>query len=209
MNIIFYDIETIANTRAIEWIGQRPFKAASNIKDPKKIEANIEAKRNLAKEKAALKWWTGQVVCITAISDSTAEEFRMTTEDEPSLLKAFSEFLTSERDVDDQSILIGKRSHDFDSPYLTGRYMANNISLPSEFKKRRPIMDIEHIWSMSRSGSQIGSLAEIAFGLDIDGKLADGGDVAKMWLDDAFKSIEDYCFQDTSIVREVYRRYMQ
>jgi len=201
--MIAYDIETIVRPDAVEYLDQRDFRPDSRLKDPKKIEADIERKRQAAKDRGALHWWLGQVVCITAVTE-TGYSFCQAGLDEVALLGAFTGWVA---EIEYNDTFFGKNVEDFDRPFLVGRHLAHEIPVPHWLGKVERPKDVDHIFSFSRQCSQIGSLADYAFGLGIDGKLAKGEDVAEMVQAEAWNALKTYCLQDSKIAMEMMRRY--
>lgn len=200
---IGYDIETIPNPRAFEYFHTvKKYKAPVNYKDPGKIEAYIEEQRLEDVQKAGLYWWTGQVICICITNPLSGITQTFYGQDEKQLLMDFQTFLKLHCA---NYTLIGKHAHIFDKPFLIGRILAHNIGLLERF--RSPIRDVNEMFSTSHSCSQISNLNAYAFGLGLDLKQQDGGNVFNLWKDERHDEIKEYCKHDTFIVAEMLRRY--
>lgn len=203
MPTICIDIETYRHPKAEELISRQAFEAPANYKDPAKIAEAINEKRKAALEKAALCWWTCQIICICAVPfDVEAEPFVEINRNESSLLKSFFTWLTTW----DQPTLCGKSSDGFDIPVLVGRAMANDIGVPGCLRLKRPLTDIDDIFGWHGSGQRT-SLDNYAHGLGIPGKTGNGAMVGEMFEAGKDAEIADYCLNDTKIVVEVIKRY--
>jgi len=211
-----WDIETIKNDRAKDYYLQKSYKAPSNYKDDAKKDAFIQAARQKDIDKAALYWWTGQIICITAIEIETGKDHTFSGPNERDVLSGFFGLLNGYvyRDPTgknyDETInvtLIGKSSELFDRPYTIGRAMYQNIGLPRCLQDKRPITDVNHMFSRSSACQQVGRLSDYAWGLNIDGKLSHGSEVQEMYDNDDWDAINKYCLQDSAIVAEMVRRY--
>ena len=204
------DIETVANERSADYFASRKYEAASNLVDPKKIEANIAEKRAKDKAMAPLSWWVGQIVCISANNPITREKHSFAGKDERQVITGFYDFLLKKYPM---TMLTGKQTKDFDFPYLVGRSLALDIGIPAHLRHPFEITDINQIFGFSSSSQQRTSLANYAFGIGIDGKSAHGSEMAGMYAKacetGSFQEIQDYCEQDTEIVAEMLRRYFK
>jgi hypothetical protein len=212
MNYLVVDIETVPNERAEAFFAQKSYEPAANLKDPEKIAASIASKRHADIEKAALYWWTGKIVCISANDPVTRQKRSFAGKDERDVIKGFFDFITKERP---HAVLTGKQTKDFDFPYLVGRALALDIGIPQQLRISPPISDVNLIFGFSSSSSQQRtSLANYAWGLEIQGKSGHGSNVKSMFdlacIDisaDPWRAIREYCEQDTEIVAEMLRRY--
>lgn len=212
-NIITWDIETVANPRASLFFQNKRYKAPANWKDKDKIEAHILEQRHEDMQKAALRWWTGQIVCIT-MRPLRGHWNRKTVfgGDEAALLRQVFDILSAEKD---KPHLLGKNGDTFDRPYTIGRALALNLGIPDLFRPYRPIEDINHIFGFSARCDQVGKLDDYAFGLGIQGKTGHGTDVqgwfnqAELGDESAWKKIAHYCADDDDIVHEMLRRWLK
>lgn len=206
MKTACFDIETVPNDRAENWVNSQMPKAPANYKDPLKIAAKeLEAKEKL-REKLGLHWWTGRVVLIVAQTESLAAFIHT---NEKVILNEFATWLQENK----VTTLVGKSSDDFDIPFLIGRYIANDLGIPYALlsvKTQRELTDIDNIFGY-RSAQQ-STLENYAFGMGIDGKNGHWSDVQKHWNDYELGNAEGldklirYCQQDVAIVKEFLRR---
>jgi hypothetical protein len=196
MTKIVFDIETVANDRAKEYY-DTVYVPDKRLKDPEKIAAN----RKDALEKAGLHWWTGRVVCICwKLGDK--QTTGIISRNEKHVLNNFFAACNSVTDP----FLIGKNGTDFDIPFLVGRCLAHDVGVPQFLRPQRPIDDINRVFGYVRN-SQWGKLGDYAWGLGLDGKLADGSQVQTMWDEDKHDEIFDYCLRDVEIPAELLARY--
>lgn len=210
MNYFVFDIETVPNERAAKYLEQAKYEAPSNYKDQDKIAAYIENAKKKDLEKAALYWWTGRIVAIGYRSTFMSCAFTIMGKDEADLIKCFFGVLCAEekRSLCENFFPIGKNSKNFDIPYIIARAMYHDLGIPACLKQRRGLSDIDEIFGTS-SSSQKGSLADYAFGLNLDGKLG-SGEMVKDWFadeDEGWNKIKAYCSQDVEITHEIISRY--
>jgi len=209
-----YDIETYRNENCEAYIEAKEYKPDSRLKDPAKIEKNIEDQKAKDYEKAPLFWWLGKIVCISFVDVSFPEKrWSFYGVDEKKLLIDAFTFL--EEDKGGYS-LIGKSSKDFDKPFTVGRAMYHDIGVPTHFKDNYlQQQDVNNIFGFGASAGQVTSLDNYAWGLQIQGKTSHGGQVEDMYNraslgdQEAWKEMVTYCEQDAWIVAEMVRRYMK
>lgn len=211
------DIETVSQGKiACEYTDNKSYKLG-NVKDPLKIEAKLKEKRDEARGRHALTWWTGKIVSLSIVDVFGDDEDRVIYGyDEEYILKTFSEL------VDNSTCrLIGKTSENFDFPFLGGRYMANNIQVPRVLRSRYDLLDCDKFFGYSSAAGQRGSLNDYAQGLGLDMKPMSGGQVGKLYGDivtakmsgdtvaekAGWKELTDYNLHDSRIVAEMARRY--
>lgn len=229
-----WDIETIGSERGKAMLLEKATPAVQKLLDAKAPQAFREAKTEgqiakleawitaqdekiaeaqaAAVDRAALNWWTGQIVCVCLIKTESiySEEYEVKKiygTDEKKLLVELAEYL--ELEVND--IPTGKHSELFDRPYVIGRMMANKVRIPQCIKdaRVRTPKDVNHIFGFSSACSQITSLNNYAFGLGIEGKLSSGSQVGEMYEAEKWEELIDYCVQDNVIVLEMLRRYLR
>ncbi len=213
INFKVWDIETVANARARDFFAKKKYEAPKNYKDPQKIEEAITTARHEDAQKAALYWWTGQIVCISAQSlQEPHNPITLAGPDEKELIARFFDHMAQE---ENRPVLIGKHADHFDKPYLVGRAMAHDLGIPDFLRPYRPIDDIDHIFGFGARATQVGKLNDYAFGLGLESKSGHGTDVQGWFnlaeLGDAtmWQKIGGYCHDDVSITREVLRRYLK
>lgn len=217
MRLYSIDIETVSQgKRALDYTNQAPVKLG-NTKDPEKIKAIETKKREEARYKHGLSWWTGKV-CSVAITSVFHEGCNLVSYGfkETDILETLASHL-----VKHPCKLIGKNSIDFDYPFLVGRYMANSMEVPLILKGGRDkLLDIES-WFGGRGCSQRGKLSDYSHGIDTKNKLMHGSQVQSVYdeaLDchmkgdkagesKAWEMIANYNIQDTVIVKDMALRY--
>jgi len=251
MPFLVIDIETVANEHAPKYFASKRYTPASKLAEidspPKaitglkneelreerltlwrleqqqKLDDSVNEQRARDFDKAALKWWTGKVICICGYNMATDEESKFTNlGDERALLNDFFNFLEKGysysvpvKEIEQSGThpyqLIGKETKDFDLPYLRGRAIALNTGVPDTLRvyNEQRLQDINDLLGFSSTRSQRGRLNDYAWGIQMAGKLRDGGDVASMYDDGAAQEIEDYCMQDVYIPTEILRRYLK
>ena len=183
-------------------------------KQREKINNYIQVQQLKDLEKAALYWWMSKVVSIAwnHVHDETGELVTAgvkTSDDEREVISAFlNSAMNSAYRV---TRVIGKNSKNFDTPYLIGRLLAQNLGIPAFLRARiTPMGDVNEIFgSLSAKNSQITSLDNYAFGLGIKGKLSSGSSVEGMYKGKAFKEISAYNVQDVEIIADMFRRWMR
>jgi hypothetical protein len=217
---IAYDIETSANPRATEYYERKArnnvYQAPSNWKDEKKIEKHVEEAKKKDRESAALHWWTGQIICISAYdlsSKGTVSLFCPETKDqydEAKLLTNFFDYLWDKAQEHSRGVtLIGKQNSEFDDGYLVGRAMVHSLGIPHALRRRESHSDVNNFFSISRASAQRGRLDDYAFGLDLPMKLGGGADVPKWWAEGKLDTIRHYAERDIEITGEIVRRYLK
>lgn len=204
MGILAFDIETVVSDEGRTLVEGAPVSAPSNYKDQVKIDAYIEEKRKELLEKAALYWWTGKIVCISAWDVDTNKEWAMVSDNEPELLRSFFGFLSEYP----THRLIGKNSDEFDSPWIRARAMRHDLGIPRHFRLAHAFTDVQKIFGHNRGASQVTSLKNMATALCLDTKkIASGGDVAGLWRYGQHEELKTYCLGDSKMVAEIWRRY--
>lgn len=140
---IFLDIETVAGD--VSQIPDEIEAKTGNLKDPAKIEAKNEAERQKWVDRAALKWVTGQVICIgwREEGSTVAATKALVDKNEKRLLQKFADMLSgadadrSGMTNDDLTQLLGPKTlvtfngADFDLPYLLGRCWVHDVDCPA------------------------------------------------------------------------------
>ena len=206
---ICLDIETVGNERATEWFAKTEVKAPSNYKDQAKIDKYVEDARRKLESKAALTWHTGKVFsfAVCGVHDDNATFVHGLNEE--AVLNSLTEL------VGDRTVY-AKSGKLFDYPFLVGRYLANDIQVPSFLRDKNRMLDVDDFFSWSQSNNQRLSLDAYAHGLGISSKAGDFSVVQKAYdalvtqSDEAEGLIEQlkaYNIQDVLIVRELVRRY--
>lgn len=198
-----FDIETVANERAAAYFANKVYEPAANLKDPIKIAQSIEEKKLKDIDKAALHWWTGKVICLSAKSLSSDDAGTFSGSDEKANLLAFFGAIASDARV------IGKNGDSFDIPFLVGRCLYYDIGIHDCLRSYRDIQDVDHMFGFSSASDQRSTLANYAFGLGIEGKTSHGAEVAGLYAEERWNEIRQYCAQDVEIVAEMVRRWQK
>ena len=177
-----------------------------------KIRRYVKTQQMRDLEKAALHWWQSKICSIAwaHVHEESGEIISRGVKAGPQedmVIKLFFDAaLNSPYRV---ARVIGKNSKNFDTPYLIGRCIALNLGLPPFLRSRiSSFGDIDEIFgSLSARNSQITTLANYAFGLDITGKTGSALSVETFYRNQNFEAISDYNIHDVEIVYEMYRRY--
>lgn len=219
MKILGLDIETVGNhgPRLEQWIETQQEYKLGNVKDPEKIKAKLEEKKEELRRKAGLTWWTGKIVSVAVVSkDST---YKFSGHNEQQILRELSNFFSG-LDSHETHELWAKSGDIFDFPFLRGRYMANQLAIPSILKGRE-LHEVDHIFGKSQASGQRGKLDEYAFGLGLDLKPMHGSEVQGLYdqilhaelsnnIDEAiglWEKLTSYNAHDASIVYNIACMY--
>jgi hypothetical protein len=203
--MIFFDIETgplpLAELDAL----MPEFKPAANLKDPEKIKASVEEKRQAYYEQAALSPLTGKVIAIGLELDVGFGIMSEPVHSKES--EILTEFWKLVRD-NNNSQFIGFNIAHFDLPFLLRRSMKYGLKTPPVFDKYRHLtdqfIDLMHIWQCCIYGETI-SLDRLARFLGVGQKEGSGKDFAKLWYEDRPKAIE-YLRNDLFLTKKCAER---
>jgi hypothetical protein len=192
--------QELREARLLEW------QTAQKVK----LEQSVLQQKQKDLDRAPLHWWTGKVICISAINASGVAQ-TWAGPDEQSVLQGFFQALAT---MYQSHTLVGKSSLFFDIPFLIGRAMAHDMGIPQQLRiAKEPVQDVNRIFSFSDSCPQVTSLKNYAWGLGLDGKLGEGSQVAEWYAlgmtgdMDAWDKIRNYCVRDSEIVLEILKRY--
>jgi predicted PolB exonuclease-like 3'-5' exonuclease len=202
MNLIF-DIETGA-LPADTLMAQMPdFEPAVNLKDPEKIRADVERKRQKWLDSAALSPLTGRVLAIGSTSGFAAMHFS-SQDDEEDILRDF----WGRANQRTPPALVGWNIRQFDLPFLLQRSWIYGIQPPAWLRRQGrwsvEVNDLRDIWTCGDPRGE-GSLDEVARHLGLPRKLGDGADFARLLATDHERAIE-YLGRDVEIVVALARR---
>lgn len=182
------------------------FKAASNIKDPEKIEAAIREKKNDFIESAALSPLTGRVVAIGYIIDDKFDIIDC-QEDEAAGLANFWKLVAMHYDTCTTD-LIGFNSNGFDLPFLVRRSYKYGVPICRNIRHGRYwsgfCIDLMDIWTLYNREDRI-SLDNLSKFLGIGAKNGNGKDFARLWIEDRPKAIE-YLENDLRLTQKLARK---
>lgn len=210
------DIETVSQGSRADAFTEGVTIKTGNTKDEEKLKVKIEEGRAKARASHGLSWITGKVFCVSVINCETLDKVTFIGFEESDVLKKLSDHLKT---IPDTSRLFAKSGKDFDYPFLTGRYMANQIPVPPLLMSTRfnGLNDVDDLLTYSKQSGQRGRLSDYAHGLMIDGKTMHGSQMQDeynraMLADKESQAtilgdIIKYCEQDTLIVAEFVRRY--
>lgn len=201
----YFDLESAALPLDVLETRMPVFEAPSTYKDPEKIEAAIEAKRQEWLDGAALSPLTGQILVIGLLSDGKTDFLEG---DEKTLLAAFWERADAILSV--YGNLIGFNCVAFDLPFLVKRSYAHGVHVPriiGGWNKRywnwnADILDLRLLWQMGDRQAH-GSLDVISRFLGLAGKTGSGKDFAKLYAEDREKALE-YLARDVALTEAVY-----
>ena len=214
MNFLWaLDLETVPSDKINEIVDKMKFEAPSNYKDPVKIEAYINERREAAKLDGGLSWMTGKIVSYAfANVGDIAQGIKPRVvagcgADEAQLLNKMM------KDMEENGMmnLIGKTSEVFDFPYLRGRCIANDITMPDTLRNRYQLFDIDTILCGRQGTKQTGSLNSYLDACGLPTKTGHGSEVYGKYLAaiaakvagdlDGYKNkmleIKDYNINDT------------
>jgi predicted PolB exonuclease-like 3'-5' exonuclease len=204
MGLIAFDIETVVSDEGKKLVADCDVKAPANYKDPEKISAYVDEKKKELLDKAALYWWTGKIICISAVDVDTGDKFCLCDNDERDLLCSFFTFLGDKP----THRLIGKNSDEFDLPWLRARAMRHDIGLTNHLRLFQTFSDVQKIFGWGRQASQVTSLDNMGKALCLaTQKGGHGSEVAKLWADGRTGELMQYCMGDSQMVAEIWRRY--
>ena len=209
------DIETVSQgKRAIDYTDGKTYKLG-NVKDPVKVEAALQKKKDEERGKHGLSWITGKICSICFIDVFGNDEDKVFYGfDEEEILEKSAEFM-------DGSKLIGKSSEGFDFPFLVGRYMANGVRIPMSLKTKGLLYDVDKMFGWSSSSGQRGTLDGYAHGIGFKSKPMHGSQVQKLYdsileakmskdkvaEDAGWKQLADYNVHDGKVVKALALAY--
>lgn len=173
------------------------FEAPVNYKDPDKIAAAIEAKREAWLSKAALSPLTGQVLAIGVLADGV---YTALLGPESDVISAFWSMISK------TSTLVGFNSHRFDIPFLVKRSWAIGIAPPAGLIGRRSIdsIDLMEMWQMG-DRNEFTSLDTVARFLGVGAKTGSGAHFAELMKFDESAAL-DYLENDIHLTAKVAER---
>jgi 3'-5' exonuclease len=205
MKFLAFDIETVVSAEGKKLIEELDIKAPSNYKDQEKISAYIEEKRKNELEKAALYWWTGKIVCISAVEIGTNDHWVGHDDCEKTLIQTFLNLLMEKWPA---HMLVGKNSEEFDEPWVRARAMRHDLGVVPHLRLKRGFSDVQRIFGYTRGSGQVTSLENIAKGLYLTTqKKIKGAEVETLWNDLRHKELREYCLDDSRMVAEIWQRY--
>ena len=170
-------------------------------------------------DKTALYFYTGaQIISVAFEKIDTGEKKCFAGLNEKQLLIEIGDYLHANQNY----ILAGQNSDNFDKPFALFCFMRHNLGVPTQLRNGsefNPVTDIQKMGSFSAANSQTTSLDKMCYGLGIEGKIGNGSDVADLhrnWLIDvvagkknsqAKRDLIDYNIKDNDINSEIFRRF--
>ncbi len=218
-NYYVIDIETARGPCAETWVNKcfKP-KAPSNWKDPLKIEKYKEEFKEKELSKTNMMWWTCQIIHISVMDLDSKHISTFSGSDEKKLLTEYLGHIDAQATLG-QAVLCGKSYKVFDAPIIIGRALHHDLGIPDVIRQEvnygKPVRDIDQIFGTSIGSSQVSSLDNYAFGINIQGKNIDV-DERKSMFDCAHefragweKMFSEYCNNDVIITAEVLTRFLK
>jgi hypothetical protein len=204
-----FDIETSPLPEEQLAASMPEFKAAANLKDPEKIKASIEEKKEAYIRDAALSPLTGRILAV-GVRKPTGDLLIAHGEDEADILK---KVVTQLRLYIQQQIPIAGFNIKFDLQFIRFRCAVHSIhcqNLISRWKGRafwnENFIDLMDEVTMGREKSGNG-LDAVCKALGIKGKTGSGAYFAQLYKD-APESALDYLRNDIRATASVYERLM-
>jgi len=205
MNYLVSDIET--GPQDLEKLQRQmpEFEAAANLKDPEKIKASIEAKRQKWIQDAALSAESGLILAIGYKFPGQSPIIDIM--DEASMLVIF--WQRFERAAIEGYPIVGHNFFGFDWPFIIRRSWALGVDIPQSARdvgryKRSPIYDTCLAWDVMGARDYI-SLDRFAKFLGVGEKNGSGADFAKLLASDPAKARE-YLGNDLILTESVFLR---
>lgn len=205
MKTIVFDIETIADPEAIQFLEEPT--PNGTYKDPAKIAADIAAKREKARAEMGLNPWMSLIACF-CWQDSTGAKGSIALEDETKeetlLSKAWNILRTGQK-------FVTFNGHSFDIPMLMAHSVIRSVNpgmtipnrkydLSSHFDVRMALVN----WDPYAKGKLDFFLRR--FGLAPKTEGLDGSMVQGLWDAGKKEEITAYCAQDVSATWELYQK---
>jgi hypothetical protein len=195
----FFDFETGALEPDQLAEVQPEFKAARNLRDPIKIAADIEAKREAWYADAALSATTGRILATGRLS---AGDLKISTGDERDLLEEFW------ADWREGGRFIGFNCCRFDLPFAIRRSFVHALTVPPDVRAGRywsaAVIDLREAWQCGDWQAE-GSLDSIARAFGLGGKSGNGADFANLLKTNPAEALE-YLGNDLYLTRSIAER---
>lgn len=206
---IIFDIETGPLPMGELAVMLPKFEAPANYKDPAKIAAYEEEKRQAWIADSALSPLTGRVLAIGWMfaADTTDAVQIEGNDDEAATLKAFWDILFAHRTMHITKI-VGFNSHSFDLPFLIKRSWKYGLSIPplkdGRWWNDLYTIDLRERWQLGDKTAP-GSLDSIAKFFGLEGKKGSGADFATVWAKDR-EAAKLYLAHDLRLTNELWKR---
>lgn len=207
---LYWDLET-ASLPLDQLLPIMPeFSPAKNLKDPDKIKADLEEKKQGWLDGCALKATTGRIIAFSMALNDDEPQFHCTP-DERTMLDVLDYQL---REVIGQGgTCFAWNGHGFDLPFFCQRCAAHNIPAFKTFLQpfrgryswNEAFVDPMQVWAGPYQRTDGCSLKAVAFTLGVGLKSGSGKDFAKLLQDDPVAARE-YSLADVSLLRSVVLR---
>ena len=180
------------------------FEAAANLKDPAKILANIEEKKQKWIDDAALSAQSGKVLCI-AISENGNRG--VIDGDEPAILAEFWSHLDSMKtECAGAALFIGFNSNSFDVPFFVRRSWILGVPVPGWVRRGRYLndcfVDLLAEWRMGDREAKTGGLNALSKCFKVGEKNGSGKLFYKLWNEDREAALA-YALQDIALTEAI------
>lgn len=209
MNKLFIDIETIptSSNEAIDYVA-RKIEAPGNYKDPDKIKAYIDDKRDDTVARTSLSGLFGQVYMIGyAFNDAPVDVIYEGNERDT--LTAFDKLLDRNEYNDNKILYVGHNAQDFDIPFLSQRLMVNGFKPLFNHNMKPWDMGVDDTMKIFACGKRDMYALEalcITFGIETPKNGIDGSMVAGLYAAGKHQEVMDYCKEDVRATRELYHK---
>ena len=200
------DLETIANPKALDWLG--PVKAAANLKDPVKIAASIEERTAERNEKLALDWDCCRIVALGWVDVGSNEPVCLICPDERAEEIALLAFWHNYRQHD--TALVTFNGLKFDLPVLLTRSVDLGVKHPPLNLNRFKTPHID-VWQfLTRDGARqfphgLGFYAK-KYGFGTLDKVS-GADVASLMAAGEWQTVREHCLSDVGLTHAVANKF--
>lgn len=182
------------------------FQPAGNLKDPEKIKANIEEKKQEWLSKAALHAVSGRILAVTWAIDNGPVLFSDKSEKE--LIQDLMMILSIQ--INKEQPVYAWNGSGFDYLFLCQRAAVHRIPafkvLTTSFRGRRywneNLIDPKAIWSMYSSDYRETSLGKVALALGVGQKTGNGANFAELLKTDRDNAIA-YAKNDCVLLRGI------
>lgn len=184
-------------------------KPRANLKDPAKIEADLEEKRSEIVAQTALNGLWGEVMCVGWCVDDSDIQTAIRPPDEPegAFLARVGRAITKGLDYNPRWVGFGL---DFDTRFLFQRSVLNRVHFVPIIPVNEPawsdkILDIQFQWGgRNIKGVSLNNLAR-AFGLEP--KTMDPTEIEFYWHQGELATIQQYCAHDVELTRDLMRAF--
>jgi uncharacterized protein YprB with RNaseH-like and TPR domain len=206
VNYIIVDVETIPHPDAHQWAD--PVRAARNLKDPAKIEADLKEKAEKQADEFGLDPDTNRIVAlgVHVVGRSEPEVFlaKDEFEEREAILRPFWDLYRSLRDVR----LVTFNGFKFDLPVLMRRSMYLDVPHPTLNIDRYRSEHIDLWQRLSYNGAiSARSLKFYArrMGFTTLDKV-DGSQIAQLVKDEKWSEVHDHCLSDIGLTHALANR---